>query len=384
MRFLHTADWHIGRQLRGRSRTAEQEAFLQEILDIASNEKIDLLLVAGDVFDSHAPPPDAERMVYQFFAELVGRKIPAVVIGGNHDHPKRLAAVRPMLDSLSIFIRPELKRSDDGGVFEFHVREETAQIALIPWIPETKIVEACELLGPEEKWYSTYNERVVQIIGLLSAGFSPETINIIAGHVFVYGAETSGSERHVHVAHPFAVPPQRFPASAQYVALGHLHRPQRVEGPAPIHYCGSPLQLDFGEQGQQKSVMIVEVRANEPAAITEIPLTTGRRLRSVLGTIEELTRDADSYGGDFLRVTVRTDGPMPGLAAQVRDLLTNALDVQLDYPRMKAGPPEASVRTLSPEELFSRYYEATHGSPASAPLMETFRQLYTDAHDASD
>ena len=110
MRFLHTSDWHLGKTLKGRSRSEEHEGALSEILDIARREAVDCVLITGDIFDSQAPPPDAERLAFNFFSELRGSNISAVVIGGNHDHPKRLLAIRDVLSLLDIFVRPEPDR----------------------------------------------------------------------------------------------------------------------------------------------------------------------------------------------------------------------------------------------------------------------------------
>ena len=155
MRFLHTGDWHIGRAF-AVSRMSEQEAVLTEILDIASDNKVDCVLVCGDVFDSRAPSAEAEKIVYSFFAALVQRGIAAVIIGGNHDHPKRLNALRNLLDPLRILIRPEPVRPDDGGVIEFAVRTELARISVLPFVSERHIVDACAMMGPEQAWYAEY------------------------------------------------------------------------------------------------------------------------------------------------------------------------------------------------------------------------------------
>lgn len=120
MRFLHTSDWHVGKTLKTRSRLDEHASVLKEILDIAQHENVDALLVTGDLFDSAAPLPDADRLVYDFFSGLCGLHIPAVVIGGNHDHPRRLRAIREILSRLDIHIRPEPARPDSGGVVYAH------------------------------------------------------------------------------------------------------------------------------------------------------------------------------------------------------------------------------------------------------------------------
>jgi exonuclease SbcD len=288
MRFLHTADWHVGKQLRGRSRLDEYEAVLEEILVAARRERVDCLLVAGDLFDSQAPPAEAERLVYNFFAELVGSGIPAVVIGGNHDHPRRLAALRELLDSLKIYVRAEPCRPADGGLIGFSARGEQASIVALPFVTESRLVNAAKLMAPEDVWYAEYSSRLAAIVNAMCADFSSRTVNILIAHLYVDGAECAGSERAIHLAHPYAVPAPQFPPSIQYAALGHLHRPQHLTGPCPLVYSGSPLVLDFGEQGQEKRIVLVDCKPGKPAHIESIPLAGGRKLRDIAGTFEEL------------------------------------------------------------------------------------------------
>jgi len=379
MRFLHTADWHVGKMIRSRLRLEEHGQVLHEILDIAVRERVDCVLVAGDVFDSRAPSPEAERVVYSFFAELMGRGIAAIVIGGNHDHPKRLNALRGLLDPMRIFLRPEPQRPADGGVITFH----DARIAVLPFVSERKIVDAWQLFSrPEEDWYKTYTDRVAAMIERLCAGFAPNTVNILLAHVYARNAEASGSEWAIHLGEPYEVSPARFPSSAHYVALGHLHRPQEVSAPALCHYAGSPLQLDFGEAGQAKRVVIVDARPGRPAHIESVPLTSGRRLRDLRGRLEELQRQAAACGDDYLRVTLVTDAPAPGLADRVREILPYALTIHCDYPRSEPAP--APAEHLPPRERFALYYQSQQGAPPPEELLRMFDELYEEAQHAAD
>ena len=382
MRFLHTSDWHVGKMLRGRSRLEEHEAVHAEIIDIAGREQVDCVLVTGDLFDSYAPSPDAEKLVYNFFAELVSRSISAIVIGGNHDHPKRLAAIRQLVDRLGIYIRPEPVSPKSGGIIELRKQGELAKIAVLPFVAEKKIVDVCRMMGPEHTWYAEYAERVGQMCQVLTASFSAETINILLAHLYVHGAQTSGSEREIHVSQPYAISAQRLPSTAHYIGLGHLHRPQQVAAPSPSRYAGSPLQLDFGEHGQVKSVTVVEAHPGKPAKVEVLELKSGRKLRDIIGTLEELQGRSQEYSDDFLRVTVKTAGPVPGIADRVREILPNTLDIRIDYPRV-----QTQLRTrkeMPPEKLFQEFYQSQHGAVASEALMHAFRDLYEEATSAAD
>ena len=381
MRFLHTSDWHLGKTLKGRSRAEEHDAALVEILDIVRRQKVDCVLVTGDVFDSHTPPPEAEKMAFNFFSVLRGLKVPAVVIGGNHDHPKRLSAIRDVLQLIDVYVRPEPCRPEHGGVIEIVKNGETAKIACLPFVPIGKIEDASKLMGPEVLRYQEYSDRISGMCEVLTNSFDAKSINLLLGHLYVDGADTSKSEREVHVARPYAVPTQRFPASAHYIALGHLHRPQELHAPSRTLYAGSILQLDFGETDQQKRVVIVDARAGKPATIEDCPLSAGRQLRDVRGTVAELEAQADTFGDDFLRVYVKTDERVPGLADSIHQMLPNALEVHQEYPRIEEETIE--LAGCDSQELFRRFYQNRQGSAPPEALMRLFNTLYEETLDAS-
>jgi exonuclease SbcD len=317
--------------------------------------------------------------------DLVKRRIAAVIIGGNHDHPKRLGALRRLLDPLHIMIRPEPARPDDGGVIEVSAGGEMARIAVLPFVSERHIVDACTIMAPEQTWYAEYAENVAAMMDVLARSFSVSTVNILMAHLFAFGAETSGSEWAIHTGLPYAISPARFPVTAQYVALGHLHRPQDiVTSPVPCQYSGSPLQLDFGEQGQRKRVVLIEARPNRPVHTESIPLAAGRNLRDVEGRIDEIEAIKDDLADEYLRVTVITDGPVPGLADRIRARLPNALIVHTKSTaatEIRTSGPRAQ---LKPQELFQEFYRRQHSGLPHPELLTTFNELYEEASHAAD
>lgn len=382
MRFLHTSDWHLGKTLKGRSRAAEHEAALAEIVDVIRKEKIDCVLVTGDLFDSQAPPPEAERLAFNFFSELRGLEVPAIVIGGNHDHPKRLEAIRDVLRLLDIHVRPSVCHPTTGGVVEIVKNGETAKIGCLPFVPIGRVEDASKLMGAEGQRYQAYTDLIARMFEWLSESFNKKTINLLLGHLYVEGGNTSKSEREIHVAKPYAVSTHRFPATAHYIALGHLHRPQELLSPSRTLYAGSILQLDFGEQDQQKRVVIVDAHPGKPATIADCPLSAGRKLRDVAGTMAQLEAQADTFGEDFLRVTVKTDERMPGIAEKIHELLPNALEIHQDYPRTEEEVIE--IAGCEPPELFRGYYQNRNGSAPPDTLMKLFDRLYEEVLSASN
>jgi exonuclease SbcD len=210
----------------------------------------------------------------------------------------------------------------------------------------------------------------------MAAGFRADAVNVLLGHLYATGAKLGGGEREATIGMDYAVPAGRLPSNASYVALGHIHRPQRIKGArAPARYAGSLIQLDFGETEQDKSVVVVEAHAGKPAKATETPVTAGRRLVDVEGTIDQVVIRGADLGDAYLRVFVDTDGPVPGIADQVRESLPNAVDVHLRYERAEQagdGPPLSSLR---PRDQFLAYYASFHGAEPDAALMVAFDEV---------
>ena len=381
MRFLHTADWHIGKTLRGRSRMDEFAAALDEMGRIAREAKVDALLIAGDVFDSPMPPPEAERLVYDFLARLLPERIACVVIAGNHDHPKKLGALAGLLEGLRIFVRAEVRPPQRGGLVEVPSRDGTqaAQVAVLPFVAERRVVEACRLLEPEHEWYAEYARRIEQILAQLTGAFRPDTVNLLLAHLLISGARVGTGERPLHLGEIYGVNAQQVPSGVQYVGLGHLHRPQEVLAPSRTFYAGSLIELDFGEMEQDKRVLVVDASPGTAAEVESVPLRAGRRLRDVRGALRDVLALAPEVRDDFLRVTVEASAPMPGLAEQVREVLPNAVDVRLALRGPAEAPAVAGMGARPPAEVFAEYYRSRHGAAPVPELRALFEAVYAEA-----
>ncbi len=386
MRFLHTSDWHVGKQLRNRKRDDEYAAALAELLEIAKSEEVDCVLVAGDVFDSAVPPPEAERIVFRFFGELAGAGIPAVVIAGNHDHPRRWNAYAPVLQHLGIHVRGEPVTVEDGGAIELPSRDgsETAIVAALPWVSERRVRDF-ESLMIEGKHIEEYADGVAQMLAHLCGAFRDDTVNVLTTHLLVDDAKVGGpesGERPLHMGQSYAVRRQALPAAAQYIALGHVHMPQDT-GLANGSYSGSLLQCDFGEAGQTKRVNVVDIAPGRKARVREVPLTSPKRLRNVGRhnegvTLDELKALAADVTEDYVKVFVRVDRPLPGLAEQVREIVPNAVDIVVERTDEDAEEARAAVQKMSPQELFTAYHQGTYGSEPAPALLALFNRLHEE------
>ncbi|HKA85340.1 MAG TPA: exonuclease subunit SbcD [Acidimicrobiales bacterium] len=383
MRVLHTSDWHVGKALRGRSRAAEHEAVLAEIAGIARRDGVDLAIVAGDLFDSATPTPEAERIVYRGLLDLADGGRPVVVVAGNHDSAQRLGAVAPLSEANGIHVVSAVRPPGDGGVIEIAAGGERAQVALLPF-PSQRYVVTADLLisGDAADAHAEYADRVVRILGALTEGFRADTVNLVVAHLMVMGGTMGGGERAAHTVFDYWVPATAFPAAAQYVALGHLHRRQRLAGPAPLHYCGSPLQLDFGETANEPSVNVVDVHPGVPADVHPVPLTAGRRLHTLRGTLDDVLGGAAGSADDHLRV-ILDEPARAGLADEVRSRLPNAVEVVLDPARAAEARPASDPDRLgrTPHDLVTEYLgeHDAHDDRVVALFDELVEELTVDA-----
>lgn len=383
MRFLHTGDWHLGRTIRGRSRASEFEAVLAELLDIARAERVEAMLVCGDIFDSATPSPEAERLLNDTLRECVGLGIQVVLLAGNHDNPRRLEALGRLSDLLGVFVQSQVLPPDEGGVITLTGMEHTARIAAVPWIREGHVIDAAELFASEhDSRIQTYADQAAGVLRRLCRDLTSETVNILAAHVFVDGAQLAaldGSERLLHVGQAYGVNPAALPTTPQYLALGHIHQPQELRStPVPAAYSGSLLQLDFGERGQQKVVRIIDAVPGRPIEQRPVPITRGKQLVEVRGTLIEVAAAAEGARDAHLRVVLDVDRPEPGMAQRVRDLVPGAVDVRLQYERLTAegADDERVLGKLAPVDLFARYYQTQHGVAPSSELLALFSELF--------
>lgn len=383
MRFLHTADWHLGKTLRGRSREDEHARALDQIAAAAIDESVDAVLIAGDVYDSSMPTPEAESLAYGFLARICGAGIPCVLIAGNHDQPRRLAALRGLLENLRIHVRAEVRPAEQGGVVELHSRDgrERALVAALPFVPERRILDAVTVMHGDATGHQRYADRLASVLQSLARSFRADTVNLVLAHALISGARFGTGERQLHLGEIFALWPEQLPAEAHYAALGHLHRPQEIAGaPCRAAYAGSPIELDFGEREQDKRALLVEARPGRPVELRDVPLTAGRRLRDLAGTLDELAALRPEAGDAWLRVLVRVPEPQPGVEERVRALFPDALEVRQEWPRAGAAPePARPDRAREPAELFAAYHGRERGVPPPAPLAALFGEVHAAA-----
>jgi exonuclease SbcD len=360
MKLLHTADWHVGKTIKGQSRLAEHRAVLGDIVRIADDERVDVVVVAGDVYETAAPNPDSEALVLRTLLDLRDTGAHVVVLAGNHDNGRRFEAVRPVFAALDVTVMGEARRAADGGVIEHTGAGGDVRLALLPFCSQRSIIRTEQLMGLDSgQVVGVYDERMRRMIELLTEGFAGDAVNVIALHGMVTGARLGGGERQAHVYDDYWIGSAAFPAHAHYVAVGHVHRTQQIGGAAPIWYSGSPLQVDFGDTEPECNVLVVEATPTTPAQDRSVSVRGARQLRTVRGTVEQLRAVVGTTGDDFLRVLGDAPGRV-GLADEVRQLLgEGVVDVQLARRGDEAAGGGGSNRHLSrtPHDLFAAYLD---------------------------
>ncbi|HEX6933067.1 MAG TPA: exonuclease subunit SbcD [Streptosporangiaceae bacterium] len=361
MKILHTSDWHVGKVLKGRDRHDEHVAALGSLVATAREQDADLVLIAGDLFETSAPTARSQGLVMRTLLALRedGRQV--VVIAGNHDNQGLIEAVyRPVLGQIGLHVLGVPRRQDAGGAVALQAKDGTqVRVAALPFLSHRYAVRAAEVMFHEFAEHALdYSSRVRQIVATLTAGFTPDTVNVVMAHATLLGGRRGGGERDVQTSLDYELPASMFPASAHYVALGHLHRQQEIPGPCPIFYSGSPLPIDFGEEANEPAALLVTAEPGIRADATPVPVSGGRRLKTLRGSLDQVIAEGEQAGDSYLRVVLAEPG-RAGLGDLVRDKLPNTLEVLLDDAHRPSPGHRSSGRPSrigrSPSQLFGDY-----------------------------
>lgn len=365
MKLVHTADWHLGKYLYGRSLLPDQEYFVREqFLPFLREERPDLVILAGDVFDRAIAPSGALRLFDSFLSGVSALGIPLAVIAGNHDGPDRMAIGGALLRKSGVYLaaRPEEVLSP----VELTCGDQPVRLFLLPY---GEPAEIRAVLGNEE--LRTFQEAYAALLERAAALAAPDRLNLLAAHCFAAGSVTSASESPVYVGGTGEVSTACF-APFSYTALGHLHAPQRAGERG--RYAGSPLKYSFDEANQEKSVTVVEFDGGEPrVSFRSFPPL--RDLRVLTGSFEELLARAKKEPcEDYLLCELTDKGPVYLPAEQLRPYWPHLLGLS---SRWLAGAGEGSEDGLR-EQL------RHNGTDASAVLREFLTQICGYEPDADD
>ena len=409
MRILHTSDWHLGKSLEQVNRIDEQREFIDCLCKTVEEQKIDLVLVAGDIYDTYNPSAAAEELFYDAINRLNDKgKRAVVVIAGNHDNPERLCAASPLAYKNGIILlgypgsdageykisEVGIKLADSGpGWLELCVPgcEYHAVIITMPYPSEARLAEVLSQEADEGVLQRAYSDKIGSIFTTLGAKFRDDTVNLIVAHLFLLGGSTSDSERTLQVGGAMTVNPGIMPEKTHFAALGHLHRPQEIRNAVcPVFYAGSPLAYSFSEADYSKAVYIVDAVPGEKAVVTPVYLDCGKPLRRWVA--EEGIGQAIKWceeGRDpnaWIDLEIVTDRVLTSEEQKsLRSLHSGIINIR---PRLKTD----ELEILSPQsregrkidELFSDYYKYRMGVEMPDELMEAFIEVLNDENDENN
>lgn len=409
MKIFHTSDWHLGRALYGKKRYAEFAAFLTWLIEQIHREAPDLLIIAGDVFDTTTPSNKAQELYYQFLCQVAAntscRHI--VIIGGNHDSPTLLDAPKELLKQLKIHVVGSISQDYRDEVLELRDVDDNPQaiICAIPYLRDRdiRLLEESESAEDKDKNFMSaikdyYAKLYAHALDLRKLAKSQIPI-IATGHLFVTGGKTLKDDgvRELYVGTLAQFGATDFPSGIDYLALGHLHVPQKIANRENFRYCGSPLAMGFGEAGQQKVIIAAEVTANQ-ASISEIAVPKFQRLERVAGDLQSIKAQLTNlilenqsiwcevdYTGNEIVANLSTELQAVVLGSQVELIKIHNSQLLAQVLSSAEYAEGIELSSLNPEQVFDKCL-AMNNVPAEQQqeLTDCFAQIMQDlaTHDA--
>lgn len=373
MKFIHLSDLHLGKRLNEFSLIDDQRYILNEILKIIKDEKPDAVMIAGDIYDKSIPSTEAVELFDDFVFNLSKLKAQIFIISGNHDSPERLAFGSRLMDKTGVHMSPVY----DGDIKPYTMKDKYGEINIF-MLPFIKPIQVKRFF-PDEG-INSYTDGVNVAIKQMKIDTSQR--NILIAHQFVTGAKRSESEE-LSVGGLDNVDSSVF-ADFDYVALGHIHSPQKVSSDK-IYYSGTPLKYSFSESSDIKSVAVVEVKDKNDVAIKTIPLTPLHDMIELKGIYEDLMRKSfyenTSYQSDYVRITLTNEEDILNALGNLRVVYHNLMELRYDNRRTKSSSNingAINVENKSPFDLFSELYELQNGSKMTEQQSEFIQNLIND------
>jgi exonuclease SbcD len=397
LKILHTADWHIGRSLYGRKRYDEFEFFLNWLSNAIEKENVDALLVAGDIFDNAAPSNRAQELYYRFLRQVADSPCRhVIIIAGNHDSPSFLNAPKELLKALNVHVVGSASENPEDEVIL--LKDSQGNIELIacavPYLRDrdVRLVEAGE--RPEDKERKLLDGirnhyQAVYAAAEKKRSMLPHPVPLVAlGHLFAAGGKTVEGDgvRDLYVGSLAHVGLDTFPSTLDYLALGHLHAPQKVAESETVRYSGSPLPMGFGEAAQEKQVLLVHFQDLKPQ-ITHLPIPKFRELARIRGDWVEIEKQIDLLKSQEKNTWIEIEYQGEEIALDLHDKIERSLaGSSMEVLRVKnvrtlervlmSHQAQEELGTLGEEEVFQRCLEAFQIPESQRPeLIATYKEV---------
>ena len=367
MKFIHLSDLHLGKRLNDFSLIEDQEYVLKQILEIIENESPQGVLIAGDVYDKSIPSAEAIGLFDDFLTKLSARGIPVFVISGNHDSAERMAFGSRLMDGAGIHI----SGAYNGEAIPFTLTDEEGEVRIY-MLPFFKPAVARRFHGEKVESYTDAMREAIEAMNI-----DASHRNILIAHQLVTGSSRADSEE-ISVGGADDVDLSVFD-SFDYVALGHLHRPQNCTTER-VRYCGTPLKYSFSEAGDEKSVTVVEIPRKGSLAVRTIPLLPLRNMVEIKGAYDDVMSrefyEGTSLRDDYVRITLTDEDDIPDAIGKLRIIYRNIMKLDYDNTRTRSSAEvEIPVDNRTPLELFADFYETQNNRPMSGEQAELVRKL---------
>ena len=369
MRFLHLSDLHLGKRVNEFSMLEDQAYILKEILNIIDEQKVEAVLIAGDVYDKVIPSAEAVRLLDDFLTRLAARELPVFLISGNHDSAERVAFGSRLMSSRQIYLSPVFE--SDVEPITISDRYGEINIYMLPFVKPSLV----KRVYPEEE-IITYQDAVNAAVQHMQ--IDTDKRNVLLAHQFVTGAARCDSEE-LSVGGLDDVDASIFDGF-DYVALGHLHGPQKI-GKETVRYSGTPLKYSFSEANQKKAAVIVDVEEKGKINIQQIPFLPKHDMREIRGTYMEVTAldfYKDMKTDDYLHITLTDEEDIPDAIGKLRTIYPNIMKLSYDNLRTRAAVTvrgTAEVEEKSPMELLKEFYELQNNQPMTDEQEEIARGM---------
>lgn len=369
MRFLHLSDLHLGKRVNEFSMLEDQAYILKEILNIIDEQKVEAVLIAGDIYDKVIPSAEAVRLLDDFLTRIAARELPVFLISGNHDSAERVAFGSRLMSSRQIYLSPVFE--SDVEPITISDRYGEIHIYMLPFVKPSLV----KRVYPEEE-IITYQDAVNAAVQHMQ--IDTDKRNILLAHQFVTGAARCDSEE-LSVGGLDDVDASIFDGF-DYVALGHLHGPQKI-GKETVRYSGTPLKYSFSEANQKKSVVIVDVEEKGKINIQQIPFLPKHDMQEIRGTYMEVTAldfYKDMKTDDYLHITLTDEEDIPDAIGKLRTIYPNIMKLSYDNLRTRAAVTvrgTAEVEEKSPMELLKEFYELQNNQPMTDEQEEIARGM---------
>lgn len=402
MKILHTADWHLGHRLHEQSQQEEQVRFLDWLRDLIDKQKIDVLLVSGDVFDTGVPSSQSQKLYYSFLASLTTTHCTHIIItGGNHDSPGTLNAPKEILNALNIKVVGKATDNISDEIFTLKVKNESVMVAAVPYLRDQDIRKAVEGESFDEitlRYKQALINHYTKTADCCQEKLQGEKVPVIAmGHLFAIGGKVSESEQSIYVGSLGHIGADDFPEIFDYIALGHLHRPQIVGDKNHIRYSGSPNILSFSEVGYDKQVLLVETNQTDIIYIEEIVVPKFRAVEKIKGDLEQCiaklqalkpTGELTPWAEVILDNDTNTTLGFDEIHKAVEELDLKVLKVTLKNQRAIIGLEQLTqntqhVRELTPMEVFKmKCEEQGFDLEQNSEMLDAFSEVLQIARDS--